>query len=135
MPSRTPGIERWAKEIQVVFVVIYRWKLKPGTDEEFRDAWRRATEAIYQHRGSLGSRLLKADDGTYYATAQWPTQESWERRSEPEDADPEASQLMRQLTETSYPPVRLTLTDACSSSLNQGLCSNTHRTRRQRITR
>lgn len=94
-----------------MFVVIYRWKLQPGADEKFRDAWRRATEAIYQHRGSLGSRLLKADDRTYYAMAQWPTQESWGKRSEPSAADPEASQLMRQLTETPYPPVLLTLTD------------------------
>lgn len=103
-----------------MFVVIYRWKLRPGADEEFRDAWRRATEAIYQHRSSLGSRLLKADDGTYYAMAQWPTQESWEKRSEPSDADPEASQTMRQLIEMSYPPVRLTLMDDLLQAFESG---------------
>ena len=51
-----------------MFAVLYRWQVKPGREDEFRDAWHRATEAIYQHRGSLGSpsyagrrrRLLRA---------------------------------------------------------------------------
>lgn len=39
-----------------MFVVIYKWQLKPGKESEFRDAWRQATEAIYATRGSLESQ-------------------------------------------------------------------------------
>jgi hypothetical protein len=41
-----------------MFVVICRWKLKPGSDAEFaefREAWRQATQAVYAKCGSLGS--------------------------------------------------------------------------------
>ena len=94
-----------------MFVVIYRWKLRDGRESEFQDAWRRATEAIYTHRGSLGSQLMKASDGTYYAIARWPTRDLWLNRSQPRPADPEASKTMVELTELAYPPVELEMAE------------------------
>jgi quinol monooxygenase YgiN len=61
-----------------MFTVIYQWKLKPGLEKNFREGWRRVTEATHQHYGSLGSRLHKAEDGTWVAYAQWPNKELWE---------------------------------------------------------
>ena len=101
-----PHLERYA-----MFVVIYRWRLAEGAEEEFRDAWRRSTEAIYARRGSLGSRLMKAPDGAFYAMAQWPSRDLWENRSQPSDADADASRQMRELIESSLPPIELELTD------------------------
>ena len=46
-----------------MFVVIYQWKLKAGSDAEFREAWRQATQAIYEKRGSMGSQLMQSKDG------------------------------------------------------------------------
>ncbi len=94
-----------------MFVVIYRWKPKQGRDSEFKKAWRQATQTIYASRGSLGSQLIYAIDGTYYAVARWPNRDSWLRRSEPHPADPQASQIMGELTEISFPPVELKVTD------------------------
>ena len=94
-----------------MFIVIYRWKLKKGRDSEFKEAWRRATKAIYAEKGSLGSQLMYATDGTYYAVARWPNRDLWSRRSEPDPADPEASRVMGELTEISYLPVELEVTD------------------------
>ena len=59
-----------------MFVVIYKWQLKPGKESEFRDAWRQATESIYATRGSLGSQLMKGQDGTYYGVPRWPDRDS-----------------------------------------------------------
>ena len=54
------------------FVVLYRWKIKPGHEVEFVEAWTEMTE-ILRARGSLGSRLHRGNDGLWYAYAQWPS--------------------------------------------------------------
>ena len=92
-----------------MFVVIYKLQLELGKESEFRDAWRQATEAIYATRGSLGSQLMKGQDGTYYGVPRWPDRDTW-RRSEPEAADPQASRLMGELTEVPFPPLELKVT-------------------------
>ena len=64
-----------------MFVVKYKWQLKPGKESEFRDAWSQATEAIYATRGSLGPQFMKGPDGTYYGVARWADRDTWRRRS------------------------------------------------------
>src|SRR5262245_54571542 len=69
-----------------MFVAIYRWRLKDDGVEAFREGWRRMTDAIYRTRGSLGSRLHRADDGTWVAIAHWPSRADWERSGAMEPA-------------------------------------------------
>jgi quinol monooxygenase YgiN len=98
-----------------MLIVIYRWKLKRGTEERFRDAWRRATEAISLRYGALGSRLHAAEDGSFVAYAQWPDKRHWEdmRKGPPADAQSLAS--MRECIDASRdygnPFLALTVTD------------------------
>lgn len=60
-----------------MFCVVYQWKVKSGKEELFRQTWREITEAIFAQHGSLGSRLHQAEDGSFVAYAQWPSEESW----------------------------------------------------------
>src|SRR5690349_3368327 len=60
-----------------MFVALYEFKIKPGYEKQFVENWRVVTESIYTIRGSLGSRLHKANDGTYVAYAQWPSEEQY----------------------------------------------------------
>ena len=53
------------------FVVLYRWRIKPGAEARFATAWAEATRSLLA-RGSLGSRLHAGDDGCWYGYAQWP---------------------------------------------------------------
>jgi heme-degrading monooxygenase HmoA len=78
-----------------MFVVIYRWKLKEGTEERFREGWRRATEAIAEKYGALGSRLHRAEDGSWLAYAQWPDKDRWQAMRGGPAADAEAFAMMR----------------------------------------
>jgi hypothetical protein len=57
------------------FVVLYRWRLHPDSEESFVLAWSRVTELL-KLRGSLGSRLHRGSDGLWYGYAQWPDAES-----------------------------------------------------------
>ncbi len=35
-----------------MFAILYRWKLEPGTEETFREAWKAMTETIKEQRGT-----------------------------------------------------------------------------------
>ena len=54
------------------FVVLYRWVLKPGMEDQFIESWSQVT-ALFRDRGSLGSRLHRGPDEVWYGYAQWPS--------------------------------------------------------------
>ena len=54
---------------------MYRWRLRPGHEQRFQDAWSIVTRALVE-QGSLGSRLHIGDDGLWYSYAQWPSEEA-----------------------------------------------------------
>lgn len=58
------------------FAVLYRWKLYPGSEASFVEAWTRVSELLFMQRGSLGSRLHLGADGLWYSYAQWPSAEA-----------------------------------------------------------
>lgn len=77
-----------------MFVVIIQFDLKEGKEESFVMAWKSLTELIYQHEGSLGSRLHKTAHLTYIAYAQWPERDTWITSNNlPEVASPIRKQL------------------------------------------
>lgn len=59
-----------------MFVVLYRWRLRDGHDDEFVDAWSHVSALLLNERGSLGSRLHLGSDGIWYSYAQWPSAEA-----------------------------------------------------------
>ena len=61
-----------------MFVVIYRWRLKPDMEVPFAAAWAERTRAVVSNEGGLGSRLHRAADGLFVAYAQWPSRTAWE---------------------------------------------------------
>src|SRR5262249_441063 len=91
---------RWRKG-DAMFVVIYRWKIKAGMEEQFRAAWRKATRAIVFRYGGLGSRLHQADDGGWVAYAQWTNRARWEAMRAGPPVDAEAAARMRECLDDS----------------------------------
>lgn len=89
------------------FAVIYRWRLKPGSEETFRAAWETVTRIIRRDHGGLGSRLHRADDGTWLAYAQWPDRAAWTAMQSAPDTDPAASVRMRDCVEERLEPILL----------------------------
>ncbi|KRA16383.1 antibiotic biosynthesis monooxygenase [Lysobacter sp. Root604] len=55
------------------FCAIYRWRLHPGTEQTFVEAWSRVTDLLLRERGSLGSRLHRGPDELWYSYTQWPS--------------------------------------------------------------
>lgn len=60
-----------------MFVAVYWWRVQPGKEEQFREAWRRGTELITGIYGSYGSRLHRDRDGRFVAYAEWPDEATW----------------------------------------------------------
>ena len=94
-----------------MFIALYRWSLREGREDSFREGWRRLTEEIYSRRGGRGSRLHRAEDGTWVAYAQWPDRRTWEASRGVAAVDGEALRLMRERIEVSHPPVLMEVFD------------------------
>jgi quinol monooxygenase YgiN len=89
-----------------MFAAIYRWNVHPGCEEEFSHAWVELTRLIRQFLGSLGSRLHRADDGSFVAYAQWPSRSAWEQSDTITSTDFERwRKIMRQSADRIYPDV------------------------------
>ncbi|MEL6496984.1 MAG: antibiotic biosynthesis monooxygenase family protein [Planctomycetota bacterium] len=94
--DRTPGL-----------CVIYRFRLKPGAEQQFVDGWKAVTLGLRDQRGGLGSRLHRGPDGIWYAYAQWPSAEARQRAFAGDPVDADASQSMRDAIEEHLPEIVL----------------------------
>jgi len=61
-----------------MYVVLYTFQVKAHKDGEFIKGWKGLTQLIYKHEGSLGSRLHKTSNHSYFAYAQWPDKTTFE---------------------------------------------------------
>ncbi len=91
-----------------MFVAIYRWRLKPGREDEFARAWAQLTTLVRQECGSGGSALFRSDDGTYVAVARWPDRERRDRCAVTDEATLER---MRDCVDLRFDEERLTAVD------------------------
>jgi heme-degrading monooxygenase HmoA len=92
-----------------MYVAVYAWRVKPGFEEQFREAWRRGTRAITRIYGSFGSRLHRAEDGRFIGYAEWPDRASWRRAFDAKMVydDPEARRMFVEALEEDSRPGEL----------------------------
>jgi heme-degrading monooxygenase HmoA len=89
------------------FIVLYRWRLHPGTESSFVAAWSRTSDLLRSQRGSLGSRLHRGDDGLWYSYAQWPSATARDDAFALGVVDAEAADAMREAIAERYPEIGL----------------------------
>lgn len=94
-----------------MFVAVYRWKVKPGMEEQFREGWRRITLLARERCGAWGSALFRAQDGTWVAIARWPDRDARTRCFEHGTLDPEASRMVREAVLESFDAMELESSD------------------------
>ena len=61
-----------------MYIVLYKFQIKPELRHDFIKGWKGLTELIYKHEGSLGSRLHQSCEHHYIAYAQWPSKTIFE---------------------------------------------------------
>jgi heme-degrading monooxygenase HmoA len=89
------------------FCAIYRWRLHPGSEESFVQAWSVVTRLLRETRGSLGSRLHRGPEGLWYSYTQWPSAEAKVLGLAQPSVDPEAWQTLRAAIAESLPEIVL----------------------------
>ena len=87
-------------------VVLYRWRLKPGREQQFVDAWAEMTRLLLT-RGSRGSRLHHGQDDIWYAYAQWPSAEARETAFSSPLPGNDAGERMNQAVAERFPEIIL----------------------------
>jgi hypothetical protein len=89
-----------------MFIILYRWRIKPEKEAQFIEAWSEITAFYRENFDSLGSRLHRGDDGIFYAYAQWKSAEQRENAFQNAPAF-EARTRMREAIEENFEPVVL----------------------------
>jgi len=89
-----------------MFIVLYRWKIKPEKEVQFIEAWSEITAYYLENFDSLGSRLHRGNDGIFYAYAQWKSVEQRENAFE-NAIELEAGNKMKEAIEERFEPIIL----------------------------
>jgi quinol monooxygenase YgiN len=89
------------------FCAIYRWRLHPGSEDAFVQAWSRVTALLLAERGSLGSRLHRGPDHIWYSYTQWPSAAAKAEALSRPSVDPEAWQQLRDAIAETLPELIL----------------------------
>ncbi len=97
----------------IMLRILYRWRIHPGMEKDFAEAWEAVTRHYLEHHNSKGSRLHVGDDGLFYAYAQWPDASARQRAFAADDAMLEPyREKMRAAIAERFPEVELeTVTD------------------------
>ena len=85
-----------------MYAVLYRWRVAPGTEQVFREAWREVMEDIRTNYGGGGSRLHRMEDGTFVAYARWPDRAARDKAFKAREGSPSSAALKmwESITET-----------------------------------
>jgi len=91
-----------------MFVVLYRWRVKPNLEQQFVENWSARTAYLQEKYDTLGSRLHRGSDGIYYSYAQWKSVEQRERAFALEaNKISETQERFRQAIEETFPEIQL----------------------------
>ena len=91
-----------------MFVVLYRWRVKPNLEQQFVENWSARTAYLQEKYDTLGSRLHRGSDGIYYSYAQWKSAEQREQAFATEaNKISETQERFRQAIEETFPEIQL----------------------------
>jgi len=95
----------------MTIAVIYRWRPKPGMEEQFRKGWIEGTRKIHAVCGSYGARLHLAVSGEFVSYARWPDEATRQACSGRVDHSRDGFPEMRAATEEFLGEEILPITD------------------------
>ena len=91
-----------------MFVVLYRWRVKPEMEQQFAETWSERTAYLKEKYDSLGSRLHRGSDGFWYSYAQWKSSQQRIRAFESEAGKTSETRLkFQEAIEEEFPEVEL----------------------------
>ena len=91
-----------------MFVVLYRWRVKPNFERQFIESWSERTDYLFKTYDSLGSRLHRGSDGIWYSYAQWKSAEQRQQAFTAETGKiPETRSKFQEAIDEEFPEIEL----------------------------
>lgn len=90
-----------------MYMVINRWKLLPDREQQFQQGWTNIIHRNIKHYGARGSRLHRADDGTWVSYSIWESREQWLSARHLDDSDQQARQHMLEAIQKQFEPITM----------------------------
>ncbi|MGD2133644.1 MAG: GNAT family N-acetyltransferase [Maricaulaceae bacterium] len=91
--------------------VIYRWRVKPGMEDQFADAWSEGTRAVAAQCDSYGARLHRGEGGVWVSYARWPDEASRKACFKENDFRDRGFVRMREAAAETLPEIVMELVD------------------------
>lgn len=88
-----------------MFAAIYRWRVRPGQDQDFVKGWYLTSSTVRERFGAVGSRLHRTADGLYVAYGRWNAQEDRDPYLADLAVHPKGFELMQGSVARESPPI------------------------------
>ena len=88
-----------------MIAVLFRWEIKPGYEQPFKEAWSEIMHRNIEKHGALGSRLHKTTDNQWASYSQWISKEHFVNAQSIEDQEEPARSKMNLAIEKTYAPI------------------------------
>ncbi|HEY5714852.1 MAG TPA: antibiotic biosynthesis monooxygenase [Psychromonas sp.] len=85
--------------------VLFRWELKPGCEQSFKEGWTEIIHRNIEKYGALGSRLHKTKDNQWISYSHWISEEHFIHARNLHDQHEEARVKMVKAIIKAYPPI------------------------------
>jgi hypothetical protein len=85
--------------------VLFRWDLKSGTEQSFKEGWTEIIHRNIEKHGALWSRLHKTKDNQWISYSKWLSDVHFKRAQTIHDQHEEARIKMVSAITKTYPPI------------------------------
>lgn len=88
-----------------MIAVIFRWDLKDGYEQLFKEGWSEIVHLNIEKHGALGSRLYHSKDNQWISYSQWISEEHFYNARNLFDVNAEARIKMAEAIYKAYEPI------------------------------
>lgn len=85
--------------------VLFRWELKPGHEQSFKEGWTEIIHRNIEKHGAIGSRLHKTEDNHWLSYSQWTSEAHFRQAQDLHDQHESARIKMVNAISKSFKPV------------------------------
>ncbi|MEH6452989.1 MAG: antibiotic biosynthesis monooxygenase [Psychromonas sp.] len=85
--------------------VLFRWELKPGSEQAFKEGWTEIIHRNIEKHGAIGSRLHKTEDNHWLSYSQWVSEAHFRQAQDLHDQHEAARIKMVNAISKSFKPI------------------------------
>jgi len=88
-----------------MIAVLFRWEIKAGCEQSFKEGWSEIIQRNIEKYGALGSRLHKTKDNQWLSYSQWISEDHFNNAQNLKDTHEQARIKMINAISKAYEPI------------------------------